>query len=118
MSEADKDKADSEPEIPGSALARLVFGKLLRVARESGVLAGRETAYRDIVDELQTMSAKAEESLKRSPTSELLLAETMALRTLIAHFEPAPEYFAHKGEEHLQMLREYCGRIGVTGVVD
>lgn len=116
--DAANDKATDEALEGASILARALFGKLLVVAHDAGSLLGRETAYRDVVAELTDMRKAADEALTRSPTSELVLAEIMALQKLISHFTPAPEYFAHKGDESTERLRTYCEHIGLAHVAD
>ena len=109
---------DNEGLRAASTLARALFGKLLIVSHDAGSLLGRETAYRDLLGELDEMRKQADEALTRSPKSELILAEIMALQKLIAHFTPAPEYFAHKGDERTDNLRDYCEHIGLAHIAD
>jgi hypothetical protein len=109
---------DDEGLRAASTLARALFGKLLIVSHDAGSLLGRETAYRDLLAELTEMREAADEALKRSPKSELVLAEIMALQKLISHFTPAPEFFAHKGDERTDSLRDYCEHIGLAHIAD
>jgi hypothetical protein len=102
----------SENRIPDrltdSAHVRIaVIVKLLDSARGMGQYDGCAMAYRDVISHLKQALASAEDELTRSPSSELVMGEIMALRRLAAHFEPAPTFYEKKSERCTELMTSF-----------
>jgi hypothetical protein len=113
-------KAPATDDLEGidSSLARVVFAGVIVAARDAGCAYGREIAYSDILDELRTALNEAEQGLQRAPKSELMMAEVMAAKRLIAIFEDAPAHFKEKGDEHARLVNLFCERIGAGKLME
>jgi hypothetical protein len=102
---------DIEAGLKGDKVRVVLITRVMRIAREIGMHEGSAEAYKDVLAEIGTAIANAEDELTRAPKSEILMGEIMALRRLAVHFAPAPGFHEHRSALYAERLHGFIDRL-------
>jgi hypothetical protein len=79
-----------------------MLDELLKASREIGNVQGHACAYREVVKRIDERIASAEDELTRSPHSDLVMGEIMALKRLAQDMADAPEAFETRANQYAE----------------